>query len=89
MIVRSKSRKARTVLSASALILAAAIFAFPTSATAKLTNRQRCFGYCSLGDKLCFDYCNQTFPKKKASIAPALRPIAGTGASTRPTHLHR
>jgi hypothetical protein len=80
MIVRSNSRTARTVLSVGALTLAAVIFGFPASAMPNVTNRQWCFSRCHLGDHGCFEFCNIAFPKNKAMMSPARRPITGTGA---------
>jgi hypothetical protein len=79
----------RAVFSAGALILAAIIFALPICAAPKITGRQWCMSRCQLGQKWCFQACDATYPKNKAFISSAVRPVTGVGASTRPTHLHR
>jgi len=90
MIVRSTDRTARTVLSVGALMFAAIIFGFPMSAkAARSTSYRWCVSRCNMGDFYCFYVCDISFPKKKASISPARRPTTGSGAPTRPTHLHR
>jgi hypothetical protein len=89
MIVRSNSRTARIVLSAGALTLATVIFGLSASAKPKFNGHGWCVSRCQLGQQWCFQACDTIYPKKKASISPARRPVTGTGASTRPTHLHR
>ena len=89
MMMRSNSRTARTVLSVGALTLAAVFFGFPVGAMQNVTNRQWCMSRCQLGNHQCFVDCDLMFPKKKASISPAPRPVTGTGAPAQSTHLHR
>lgn len=96
MIVRSSSRMARTVLSVGALTLAAVIFGFPVSAKPKTTGYQMCAGQCQLGQQSCFATCRciwkgdlNACPGATKRAAIARRPITGTGAPSRSTHLHR
>lgn len=81
----------RLLISVGALALAAVTFALPVDAKPKQTPYQECVANCYHGDAVCFEQCRFWFgtTNKKAAVSRARRPVAGTGAPSRATHLHR